>query len=260
MPSHVETLIPPARRYDAATMFLSTLPIGEPELMRASAFRRHLAEEARAEGDRIASQLSTLSPSLLLDLMRFEQDGRGGGLLEVLAAGIRHARRLLLHLQHRDRVLPLTIFPVEQLVHCPLPLPALLALPLDELEVLHVEPAALRPPGDRMHALVGAPAQYHPLPVLIWEIALRGARSELLPEIAGRVAYRVSPGAQLRRLALAGTLADAVARLQRQATPARDIARWPGFDDERARRLLNALYLQAALIVSRTHPAATNDG
>ncbi len=121
------------------------------------------------------------------------------------------------------------------------------------------EPAALRPPGDRMHELVGDPALYHPLPVLSWEIALRGARSELLPEIAGRAAYRVSPGAALRQLALTGTLADAVARLKREATHIRDIARWPGFDDERARRLLNALYLQAALIVSRTHPAATGD-
>ena len=29
---------------------------------------------------------------------------------------------------------------------------------------------------------------------------------------------------------------------------------------QRAMRLLNALYLQSGLIVSRTHPAATNDG
>ncbi len=37
------------------------------------------------------------------------------------------------------------------------------------------------------------------------------------------------------------------------------MARWPGFDRDRAMRLLNALYLQAGLIVSRTHPAATSD-
>ena len=37
----------------------------------------------------------------------------------------------------------------------------------------------------------------------------------------------------------------------------RDMAEWPGFDRPRAMRLLNALYLQAGLIVSRSHPAAT---
>ena len=36
----------------------------------------------------------------------------------------------------------------------------------------------------------------------------------------------------------------------------RDLAEWPGFDRVRAARLLNGLYLQAGLIVSRTHPAA----
>ena len=49
----------------------------------------------------MASRLSTLSPSLLLDLMRFEQDGQQGGVLEVLAACVRHARKLLIHLQCR---------------------------------------------------------------------------------------------------------------------------------------------------------------
>jgi hypothetical protein len=51
-----------------------------------------------------------------------------------------------------------------------------------------------------------------------------------------------------------------VARLRVQTSNLREMATWPGFDRERAMRLLNALYLQAGLIVSRTHPAATNDG
>ena len=39
----------------------------------------------------------------------------------------------------------------------------------------------------------------------------------------------------------------------------REICAMPGMDRTRAMRLLNALYLQAGLIVSRTHPVATND-
>ena len=239
-------------------MFESTLPFGEPELMRASAFRRYLGDAARhGRADTLASQLSTLSPSLMLDLMRFEQEGRQGGVIEILAACIRHGRRLLVHLQAADKMVPLTVFPLEHLAHCPLPPPQFLELPLGELRVLHVEPALLRPPGDPLHQLVGQPQHYASLSPLLWELALRGSRAELLPEIAGPAAYRISPGLNLRPLELTGTLAAAVFRLKRGHANLREMAQWPGFDRERAMRLLNGLYLLAGLMVSRTHPAAT---
>jgi hypothetical protein len=242
-------------------MFESTLPFGEPELMRASAFQRCLDESVRSgEADTMASRLSTLSPSLMLDLMRFEQEGQQSGVVEILAACIRHARKLLIHLQAADRVVPLTVFPVEHLLHCPMPFAQFLALPLGELSVLHVEPALLRPPGDRVQAMVGEPAHYTALGPALWELALRGPRAELLPEIAGQAAYRISPGLNLRRLDLSGSMAEAVARLKRDTSNLREMAQWPGFDMERAMRLLNGLYLQGGLMVSRTHPAATNEG
>jgi hypothetical protein len=242
-------------------MFESTLPFDEPDLMRASAFQRELDESVRSNGaDSMASRLSTLSPSLLLDLMRFEQEGQQGGVIEMLAAGIRHARKLLVHLQLLDRVVPLTLFPLEHLVHCPMPIAQFLALPLGDLRVLHVEPALLRPPGDRVSAMVGAPQHYSALGPVLWELALRGSRGELLPEIAGQAAYRISPGLNLRNLELSGTMAEAVERLKRETTNLHAMALWPGFDRERAMRMLNGLYLQAGLMVSRTHPAATNEG
>ncbi len=78
-------------------MFETTLPFGQPELMRASAYRRYLDDSARlGEAESMVSRLSTLSPSLLLDLMRFEQEGQQSGVVEVLAACIRHARKLLI--------------------------------------------------------------------------------------------------------------------------------------------------------------------
>ncbi len=242
-------------------MFQSTLPFGEPDLMRASAFRRSLDESVRVgEAETVASRLSTLSPSLMLDLMRFEQGGGSGGALEILAACIRHARSLLIHLQADAKVVPLTVFPVEHLVHCPMPIERFLALPLGELSVLQVEPAMVRPPGDRVRAMIGEPQHYSALGPVLWELALRGSRRELLPEIAGQAAYRISPGLNLRLLDLGGSLGKAVVRLKRETTNLRDIATWPGFDRERAMRMLNGLYLQAGLMVSRTHPAATNEG
>jgi hypothetical protein len=152
------------------------------------------------------------------------------------------------------------VFPVEHLVHCPIPMTQFLALPLSDLKVLYVEPALLRPPGDRVRTMVGEAQHYSALAPLLWELALRGSRDELLPEIAGQAAYRISPALNLRILGLVGSMADAVARLKRDTTNLRSLSQWPGFDRERAMRLLNGLYLQGGLMVSRTHPAATNEG
>jgi hypothetical protein len=245
-------------------MFPSTLPAGAPELMRISDFRRYLQQSQDRGGDRSSTRLSSLSPSLLQDLLRFERDGRGGEVLEVIAAALRHGKRLLIHLGLESHVIPLTVFPAERLAHTPLPPEQLQALRLDGLEVLQVEPALLEPldqPGKRGgHSMVAEAALYGPLGRLTWALSLRGARETLLPELTGSAAYRVTPGADLKGLDLGATLNAAISRLQREATNLREMAEWPGFDRARAARLVNALYLQSALIVSRTHPAATNEG
>jgi hypothetical protein len=241
-------------------MFEPTIPFGEPELMRVSAFRRYLDDFVQSQaGPSGNSRLSSLSPSLTADLMRFEQDGGTSEALEVLAACVRHAQSVTLHLQWADKVVPLTVFPQVRLVHCPIEMSTVLGPRLTELRVLHVEPALLRAPGDEQAAMVGELALHHPLGHLLWELALRGNRTELLPEIAGPAAYRVAPGLDLGGLRLSGALLAAVDRLQRHTTNVRDMAAWPGFDRERAMRLLNALYLQSGLIISRTHPEAAGD-
>ena len=86
------------------------------------------------------------------------------------------------------------------------------------------------------------------------------AREQLLPEIAGYAAYRASAVLDLRQLPMAPQLRHCVRRLQRETTNLRELAEWPGLDRHAAARLLNALYLQAGLIVSRSHPAADTDG
>lgn len=240
-------------------MFESTLPIGEPDLMRASAFQRYVDELVRDGGSTLSSRLSQLTPSLLQDLMRFEHDGRQAELLEVVAACLRHSRPLCIHLRCAGKVIPLTLFPMERLAHCPMPAAHFLECALSTLEVMHVEPALLRPPGDPVVQLVGEPHLYHPLAPLTWELAMHGSREDLLPEIAGTAAYRVAPGLDMRQLTLSPTLRAGIRRLQRQTSNLREISEWPGFTRSHAMRLLNALYLQAGLIVSRTHPAATQD-
>lgn len=242
-------------------MFQSTLPLGEPDLMRVSAFQRYLDDLVRVGSvDANSTRLSSLSPSLLQDLVRFERDGQQSEVLDVLAACLRHARPLTVNLQWAERVVPLTLFPSEKLVHCPVPMPQFLLGRLGELQVMQVEPALLRAPGHRERSLVGEFQMYSPLAPLMWEMALRGARDVLLPEIAGTAAYRVSPGVNLRGLMMPSILTASIDRLRRRTCNLREMAEWPGLDRERAMRLLNALYLQGGLIVSRTHPAAAAEG
>ncbi len=236
-------------------MFQTTQPSDIPPLMRVSEFHRR-PRGLDSGVDAGTTELDALNPSLMQDLLRFEgEQGSKDGLdlLEVLAAALRHNRALLLQLQLDYSVIPLTLLPASRQVACPLTLPQLLKLRLSDLRVLRVEPA--HPPeqgGEHGHG----PALLQPMGPLVWELALRGARAELLPEIAGVAAYRVNPGASLLTLDLGGSLSAAVQRLRQQPTPLRELATWPGFDRDRATRLLNGLYLQAALIVSRSHPGA----
>jgi hypothetical protein len=240
------------------TTFESTLPMGSAELMRASAFRRTIESEFRGDDERITSRLSALDPSLHQDLMRFEGKGRQSELLEVMAGAVRHSSAVTIHLQLQAHVLPLTVFPVHRLVHCQMPMVQFFELQLTDLEVMRVEKTHMQVPDLQTLAQSSVQAHFASLGKLLWEMALRGSRDELLPEIAGQAAYRITPTLDLTTLELSGTLASACEKLKRQTTSLREIAEWPGFDKPRAMRMLNGLYLQAALMVSRTHPAAVD--
>ena len=224
-------------------------------LMRMSDFHRRHGED-RPGGDEVdagTTRLSQLNPSLMQDLMRFGAGHRPGDALEtmeVLAASLRHDRALQVFVQLGYRVMALVVRPRERRLACALSQRQFLDLRLPELRVLRVEPAS--DTADEAEAAL----HVWPLGPLLWELALRGSRDTLLPEIAGVAAYRVAPGADLSMLDLTGSLGTAVSRLRQQMSPLREIARWPGFDKSRAVRLLNGLYLQAALMVSRTHPGA----
>jgi hypothetical protein len=236
--------------------FDPTRPAFDAVLPRVSDFQRRL-RQSQPGADTIAATTlqASLDPlldkSLMQDLQRFDTSTRTGthmGLevLEVVAAAVRHARALRLLLEHDGLVLPLTVMPRERVVHAPLPLAQWGLLRWSTLKVLQVEPAEADAP-------VGHLA---PLGLVLWALALHGSRAELLPEIAGPVAYRIAPSTDFSSLDLAGTLASAVTRLRRQTTPLGEISAWPGLDRERAMRLLNGIYLQSGLIITRSHPAA----
>ena len=236
----------------------STLPPDVPDLMHVSDFRRYLQPRPAADARRGGrdTHLNTLPTGLRQDLLRFEQAGSRGELLDVMAAALRHGQALLVHLALADRVIPLTLFPHERLMHSPLSPDQWAGLPLGALSVLQVEPALMTPPGSQRQMARGEAAHYGPLSVLSWKLALNGARATLLPELRGHVAYRVTRGANLAGLALPASMQSAVRQLRRQPAGLDTVAGCPGLGPEPAARLLNGLYLQSALIVSRAHPAA----
>lgn len=216
---------------------------------------------AAAAGTGVAgTRLMALDSALMQDLLRFDRvGGPGPGLeaLEVLAASLRHSRSLSVVLDHDGSEIVLTVWPMHKRVHCPLLAHGLRRLRLSRLRVVRVEPARRDAPVDD-----AAPAHTFALGPLLWMLALQGSRSALLPEIAGPVGYRIAPVAELnglRALEQGPTLAAALARLGRETSALAEIQNWPGFDSERAQRLLNGLYLNAALMVSRTHPTAPPD-
>ena len=227
-------------------------------LWRISAYERMRLERSSSAFAQFGE--NTLLPTTLLaDLRQLGSRREGGDVLEVLAACMRHRQSALVCLQYEDLVWPLTVFPGELVYHSPRDVALAAADGLSTLKLLSCDAPGLRPPGHWMQERVGRVEHYHALKPLLWNLALNGPRGELLSEIAGPAAYRVTLAREARLLA-PGALGPAADRLRSESAALRDIARWPGMSIERATRLLNALYLTSALMVMRSHPAARPQG
>jgi len=227
-------------------------------LWRVSAYERMRLERSSS----VFAQLGepTLLPTTMLtDLRQLESRREDGDVLEIVAACMRHRQSALICLQYEDLVWPVTVFPTEQVYHSPRDMALAGPDGLAALKVLSCDAPGLRPPGHWMHERVGQMEHYRPLKPLLWKLALAGPRNELLTEIAGHAAYRVTLSREDRLLA-PGALGPSADRLRTESASLRDIARWPGMSTDRAGRLLNALYLTSALMVMRSHPAARPEG
>jgi len=260
MPS---TLPPPVSRFPA------TQPPPAHDALRAvrlSDFQRQATEAAaRARLTAPSSKLfTTLSPSLLLDLRRFETpvaSARPGPLetLEVLAACLRHGQPLTLQIACEDIARPLTLFPRHGLHACDTRPDRLWGPGLPAPQLLRVEPAF--PPNPPAAAPSPSEPHLHPLRALVWAVTLHGRRETLLPELAGTACYRLGPGLQLPDdVRLDDTQLSVVRTLRRQAATLRELSDIEGLGPHGAARLLNGLYLSGALITSRTHPTVRRGG
>ena len=238
-------------------MFQPTQPLREAAPV-PKAQRQFSAPALQPAG--LHTRLSSLSPSLLQDLQRFDPSCPQRELLEVLAACLRYAQALTVDLDGPRGRLTLSLFPLDSMLHCALSIDELRDSDLALQQVVGVRPASLLPPANALLKRLEEQHGYVPLRPLLWLTALYGARDSLLPELSGQAAYRVAPSLNLAGLDVPGAMSRCIVQLRRHTCNLGEIARWHDIGIARATRLLNALYLQSGLIVSRTHPAATNEG
>jgi hypothetical protein len=232
----------------------------ESTLWRVSEFERIRQETGSSGYMSLSGQASALSTTLLGDLRDLERRHAQRDVLEVLAACVRHREPALLYLSHEEVVWPVTVFPRQMLYHAPRDLAEASAEGLASLALMSVEPPGVKAPGHWMYEQAGLDACYRPMVPLLWSMALKGPRQDLLDEIAGPAVYRLMHGRLPDSVTAPGALGSAAERLRRESVPLRTIAGWPGMSHERASRLLNALYLASELMITRSHPAARDPG
>jgi hypothetical protein len=227
-------------------------------LWRISAFEQARQSGKLGGGD--DNRPTLLPTTLLADLRTLQRDPANNDVLEVIAACMRNREAALLYLQHGNNVWPVTLFPREEVYHSPRDASQMSGAGMGTLRIISAEPPHVKPPSDIAHQRIAGKDRYHPIAALLWAVALQGPRSHLLSEISGRVAYRlVSSSSPKDMPSSLGALSSAVSKLRQEAASLKDVASWPGLSIERASRLLNALYLTGALMVSRSHPAARSE-
>lgn len=220
-------------------------------LWRLSSFE---ALHARVVHD--SGRPTMLSSTLMAELAALEKRQDHADALEVLAACMRLQEPALVYLRFAELVWPMTVFPAQMVYHSPRPLTEAPEASLARVTALSLEPPHVRPPGHPMSDRVGAADQYFSLAPALWRLALHGPRGRLLQEIGGTAAYRVLRNPRVDDLPLPGALGPAAERLRRESSSLKQIAGWTGMSAERGARLLNALYLGANLMVSRSAATA----
>lgn len=227
-------------------MFQHTHPLGPASDFDATDILTTLSCEAPAtESSPAGAAVTTLSPSVLLDLQRFADKPAEVELLPVLAASVRYGTPLALSLELDGRALELTLHPRRQVFYCAVDLCTLADQTLSRIRLLGVQPDPIVGTLFESKLLTGS------LRPLLWHLALRGAHAELLPEIAGAVRCRVALGISLNGLPVDGATKRLIQRMKAAPVSLDDLLTGSVLGRAAIQRIWNALYLQSALMVSR---------
>ncbi|CAD5373434.1 hypothetical protein RA210_U30346 [Rubrivivax sp. A210] len=229
-------------------MFADTTPLtAAPDFERTGVLTTLSFEDCETPTPALDIERSTLSPSLLLDLKRYAAEPASADLLAVVAASVRHNTPLTLALELDGRPLELTLHPRRQLYYCELDLCAQPDQALAGLCVRRVEADA------EVGSLFEARLHTGSLRPLLWHLALRGSNAALLPEIAGPVRCRVALGTPLFGLPVDGTTKRLIQRMKAAPVSLDELLADTLLRRAALQRIWNALYLQSALMVSRSY-------
>jgi hypothetical protein len=242
---------PASHRFASLTTQPLTEPVTQFDTVTLGAEESVPTTSCVAE-ERAGDVQSTLSGALQADVARFLQAADATNALPVLAASLRHSRAVALHLAYGSQQIRIVTLPRMHAYASDLDLHALTESQFREFRLCRVDE------GSQSNLDVSS-YRRGMLGDLVWRMALHGPHHRLQPEIAGPLAYRSVGRARYEGSTFPGV--DGVVRLLSGA-PATlgDLARSSG-NAELTRRVLNALYLRSALIVTRAcAPRPRNHG
>jgi len=197
---------------------------------------------------------SVLSESMLDELRRLDSEGQGAELTEVVAVCLREREATLLSIELDGWVWPITLLPNRSLYRAPIDWSEAPPAGLARARLLGCEPALPAPRLTSQRKRWSMPPCHYRLDGLIWTLALRGPRSQLLGALQGPLRFGLACRAcDAADAGLPGALGSALRRLRDTTAALDEIARWPGLDAKRASRLINGLYLSSRLVIVDTH-------
>lgn len=224
---------------------LTTQPLTEPVTQFDTVTRPCEASRPTpswAAEERTGDVQSTLAGAMQEDVARFLQASDATTALPVLAASIRHSRAVALHLALGLQQIRIVTLPRMQAYASDVDLHGLAESQFRELRLSRIDE------GTQANIDVSS-FRRGMLGDLVWRTALFGSHHRLLPEIAGPLAYRTVGRARGEGSPFEGVDAI-VGLLSGPPTTLGDLVRSSG-SAELTRRVLNALYLRSALIVTR---------
>lgn len=232
-------------------MHLDTNPTGETRPfpptrpMQAGA----LAVDSLA-GWGVTPTKAAFTTSMQADLRKLANSPRHCSALAVVAASVRHSHPMAMKVQVADHEATLAVFPRDRQYRCELDLCQLPREQLAQLRLVLVMSSTPLYPTSMGAGRLGM----GPLGPMLWQLAKYGPTDELLPEIAGPAVYRLAPSLHLADLPVDPELIAVLQQMRRRPCTVEELAARPGFSRARVCRLLNAIYLQAGLIVTRSLP------
>lgn len=253
---------PPAQRKTAGGLSRQQRPDGGG-VSSSSAGRSPTHWCATQPADTVSG---SLGHSFLADLRRFDDHPGGCGLLPAVAASVRHNLAVALHLWGDEgQAVTLKVYPRDRWVQCNVDLGTLSEQALASLQFSHAERLIPLREATPICSTRGC----GPLGPLLWQLAMLGPAHALLPEIAGAAMYRLAPAPHINELPMTPVMGQLLSSLRGPPLTVQALARAAGCEATPVHRFLNALYLQSALMVTRsfssgwgtatdTTPAPTN--